>query len=261
MAERVQLEPAFVLHQRPFRETSLLLEILTPDFGRVGLVARGARRRRAQWRGILQPFVPLLLSWSRRGDLGTLSGAEAVGAVTLPIGERLLSAFYINELMLRLVPRHDANSDLFLRYREALAGLHGSADLAPVLRIFEKHLLQLLGYGLVLDHDVDSGVPIDAAARYRYIAQHGPVLAAAGKRVGVAVRGATLLALAAEQLSDEVQRGEARLLLTAILDEHVGPRPLATRELLRELRGEQQPGERCEGQNDAQRAAGQARTG
>jgi len=169
-----------------------------------------------------------------------VTGAEAVGAVSLPVGERLLGAFYLNELLLRLVQRHDANRELFGCYRDALAELTEGDEISSLLRVFEKRLLQLLGYGLVLDHDVDTGIAIDAAADYCYVAQHGPVHDPSGTRSGVRVRGATLRALADEHFESEQQRSEARRLLRAVFDELLGPRPLATRELLRDLRGEQQ---------------------
>ena len=143
MAEREQvlLERGFVLHQRPYRDSSQLLECVTGAHGRMGLVARGSRRAATRQRALLQPFVPLKLSWIRRGDLGRLTHVEADGPSYALEGQRLLAGFYANELLLRLTARGDPNSDVFSCYSRCLAQLGEAPSVARTLRVFELELL------------------------------------------------------------------------------------------------------------------------
>src|SRR5690349_6496209 len=151
---RAQFEPAHVLSVRPYRETSALVEAFSRRHGRVGLVARGARAPRAKLRGVLQPFQPLLLSFTEGGELGTLTGTEADGAPVALHGEAIFSGWYLNELVLRLLPRRDPHPQLYAHYAEALPALAGDGA-APALRVFEKRLLAELGYGLELPERVE----------------------------------------------------------------------------------------------------------
>ena len=134
------MQAAWVLHHRPYRETSSLLELLTEAHGRVGAVAKGARRPASRWRGLLQPFSPLLVSWTGGGDLVTVTGAEAAGAPLRIPGGRLMSAWYANELLLRLLQRHDPQRGVFIAYASVLAELAGEGSEAHALRVFEKRL-------------------------------------------------------------------------------------------------------------------------
>jgi DNA repair protein RecO (recombination protein O) len=225
---RVQLDPAYVLHCRPYRETSLILEALSYAHGRVGLVARGARAHRSPWRGLLQPFRPLLLSWSGRHELMTLTGAEAAGGPSLQ-GRALLAGLYLNELLVRLVPRGDPLPGLYEEYRLALETLHQGERDQPALRRFERRLLEILGYGMVLGERDDRGEPIDPARVYRYRVESGPVLGEGGE--GVPVRGATLLELTHGPLADPAAAREARQLMRYVLQHYLGDRPLGSRAL------------------------------
>lgn len=228
--ERIALQPAYLLHQHAWRETSRILEIFSRDHGRLGLVARGARRPRSPLHGVLQPFQPLLISWVGGGELGTLSGAESGAVPLLPLrGPALLSAFYLNELLLRLLPRHDSQAPLYMQYAQTLAQL--PVDPAPALRVFEKHLLAALGYGLNLTHAADDGAPLQPALRYRYDPERGP-LPAGAREMESSISGATLLALASERFEDRETLREARDLLRAALERQLAGRPLRTRELL-----------------------------
>ena len=231
---RVELEPGFILHHRPFRDTSLL-EVFSRDHGRVGMVARGARGPRSRLRGLLQPFRPLLLSWQLRGELGTLTAAEAAGPVPPPPtgGETLLGLYYLNELLLRLTARLDPHPDLYQLYAATFADITGAAPLAPALRRFERRLLDALGYGPDLVRDA-AGQAIDAAASYRYDPALG--LAACRADAGGALLGASVLALAEDRLADARALADARRLLRAALDVHLDGRPLKSRELLGRLR-------------------------
>lgn len=210
------------------------METFTREHGRVGLMARGVRSARSRLRGLLLPFRPLLLSWSGRGELPTLTGAETGSPVRALRGRALFSGFYLNELLLKLLPRNDAHPGLFDDYRRALDGLGESRALDGVLRTFEKRLLDALGYGPTLDRAADTGAPISPDRRYRYVPERGPV-EAAGAEGGPEVSGRTLLALAGGRIGDEDdgERAEARRLMRAILAPHLGPRPLGSRELFR----------------------------
>src|SRR6266404_7748539 len=148
--ERRDDQPAFVLHAHPYRETSLIVEALTADYGRVAMVARGARRARSELRGVLQAFQPLSLSWLGAGELKTLVKAEWRGGLPLVTGSALLCGFYLNELLLKLLPREDPHPRLFDAYESALSRLANGADQAPVLRQFELELMAELGYALPL---------------------------------------------------------------------------------------------------------------
>ncbi|HUR40190.1 MAG TPA: DNA repair protein RecO [Verrucomicrobiae bacterium] len=225
--KRVPLEPGFLLSVRPYRETSALLEALTAGHGRVGLVARGVRGAKSRLRGLLQPFQPLLLSWSEGGELGTLTGAEAAGRPATLAGEAVFSGWYLNELVLRLLPRRDAHPELYSSYCEALAALGGEGGVRA-LRVFELHLLAELGYAV---HVPETTEP---ESWYGYDPEGGLRLAEPGPD---AYRGASLLALAEESLQTEESLRDARRLLRAALKPHLGDRALRTPEMLRALRG------------------------
>lgn len=231
---RVTQQPAFVLHRYPYGETSLIVELLTRDHGRVGVLAKGARRPLAPSRAALAPFQPVLASVSGRGELPTLTQVEVpVPGVTLS-GDALWCGFYVNELLLRLLPRHDAHEGLHAAYGVILSRL-AAGDHECALRVFEKRLLQELGYGLLLETDARRR-PVDAGADYVYVLECGPVPVAEASQPGIPLRGASLLALAREQLEDAPAREEAKRLLRAAFARHLGERPLHTRALFQRLR-------------------------
>ncbi len=235
---RVLLQPAFILHRRPYLNTSLLLEAFSREQGRLGLVARGASAPRSRLKGLLQPFTPLLLSWTGAGELATLTGAEEAGRpVPLP-PNRVLAGLYVNELLVRLLPRQDAQPGLFAAYETVLAELATADGEEPPLRRFEKKLLEELGYGLTLDREAASGVPIVAEERYRYVLDRGP-LAASQSRTGVPISGRGLLALRDGILADPAVLKEVKRLTRAALAEQLRGRTLKTRELYRVKRDSQ----------------------
>ena len=233
-AIRVDLDAAFVLHQRRFRETSLLLEVFTEIYGRQAMIARGARRPGSRWHGLLTPFTPVLVSWTRRGELGTVTEVERRPGNGNLHGREVLSGFYLNELLMRMMARDDPHPELFLAYAEALADLSRLDEIEPVLRVFEKRLLESVGYGLILDHCVSDGAAIEPDRQYRYRAEHGPADGAGTS--GVAVSGATLMALAAESLTTAAHLSEAKRLMRHILDRHLDGKPLFSRRLFRPAR-------------------------
>jgi len=170
-------QPGYVLHTYAFRETSLVVETFTRSHGRVAMVARGAKRPRSSLRGSIMAFQPLALSWSGRGELRLLLRAEWQGGQPRLQGRALLCGFYLNELLLKLLPREDAHEQLFLDYQTALARLAGEPEPGAVLRRFERALLRELGYALTLERDSASGAGIDARRSYAYDPERGPVAA------------------------------------------------------------------------------------
>lgn len=209
------------------------MDLLTANHGRVAAVARGSRggRRRLP----LEPFQPLQVSWTGRGELFTLTGAESDGVAPRPAGEALMSLFYLNELLLRLTGKLDPHPGLFEYYAATVRDLCAGEDQATCLRRFEKRLLDELGYGLILSTDVD-GEPVAADAAYVYELEHGPRRVGRGASGKLPVSGDTLLAIEAGRLDTPAQRREARLLLTAAIDVYLGGRPLKTRQVLNALR-------------------------
>lgn len=234
---RVAQQPAFILHRYNYSETSLLLEAFARDFGRIGLIAKGARRASSEQRGLLNPFQPLLLDWTGRGELATLVRAD-VERLPIPLqGKALYCGFYLNELLLRLLLRHDPHEDLFAWYQQALERLQDPAGIEAALRVFEKRLLQAIGYGLVLDRTCD-GEPIETGSLYVYAAERGAVPAQRrGLEEGAAVHGATLLGLHAEDLRDEAMLRESKMLLRSVLAQYIGDKPLHTVRLFRKTGG------------------------
>lgn len=233
--ERVALTPAYVLHQRAWRESSRIVEVFSREYGRVGLVARGIRRPGSPWRALLSPFRPLALSWSLRGELGTLVQVESAGPTPGLSGQSLMAAFYLNELLLCLTARHDPQPELYDHYAETLATIPDPATLEAGLRMFELRLLQAIGYGLNLERDARNGEPVVANARYRFEPDLGPVPVGDDEFAGIIVQGSTLIKLSAGELTGAVHIREARALLRAALDVQLGGRRLKTREVLRDL--------------------------
>jgi DNA repair protein RecO (recombination protein O) len=232
-AERVSLAPAFLLHQRAWRETSRLLEVWSREYGRIGLVARGVRRPNAPQRSLLQAFTPVLMSWSQRGELGNLGAVESAGPPASLRGRPLMAAFYMNELLLRLLPRQDAHPDLYDAYAETLLGLAGERP-AVALRLFETRLLSAIGYGLNFVQ-TPSGEDVDADTDYLYDLDAGPRLANGRKGPGVPMRGRALLALGHGTLDDADDLKAAKRLLAAALERHLDGRALKTSGVMRAL--------------------------
>jgi DNA repair protein RecO (recombination protein O) len=222
--ERVTLEPALLLHRRPYRDTSQLLEILTETHGRVGLVARGRKSASS-----LQLFQPLLLSWTRKGELGTLGATEVDGPAHRLQGRRAVCGLYMNELLMRCLARDDPHAEVVHAYRDALQELAGDTDEADALRRFELALLDGLGFGLDLLHDAAGDEPVVAGSKYRFVPHQGIVRA--GTDDG-AVDGAHLLALAAGEAVASDGRAAVRRIVTEALAQLIGERPLETRRLL-----------------------------
>lgn len=232
---RYQDELAFVLHSYPFRETSLIIEVLSRRHGRLAMVARGARRPKSSLRGLLLGFQPLLLSWYGKGEMHTLHAAEWQGGQPYLQGTALMCGFYLNELLLNLLARDDPHEQLFDYYRATLYRLALDADYAPTLRSFERRLLQELGYALVLEHEAGGDKPIQPEVCYRYILERGAVPDPGGTQEGLPILGKTLLDIAADDYSDPVTAQQSKQLMRALLRHRLGGRRLHTRELIKDL--------------------------
>lgn len=222
---RIHLEPAYVLHSRSFRETSLIVEAFTRDHGRIAVVARGAKSARSRWRNVLQPFRPLLISWNQKSDLGTLTSADQVASPPPLQGQSLYCGMYLNELLMRLLHRGDPHDEVFERYRQVLSELARDVAPQPVLRVFEKHLLEAIGYAMLLDREYEGGVEVQMQSWYDYTPDRGPALSS-GPGKG-RVTGRALLALHREDLYEE-SLPELRMLMRAVLGYHLGSKPLAS---------------------------------
>jgi len=231
----VRSEPhyAYVLHRRRYRETSLLLDCLSREYGRVAVIAKGAARPKKRSSEALQAFRRFTMTWSGRSELRTLTSHDTDDAPLQLSGDRLFSGFYANELIMRLTGRDDPNAEIFAVYENTLNALADDpADIEPLLRAFEKAMLDACGYGLQLTSDVESGADIDPASRYHYVVERGPMLAGDGGR-GVDVSGSALLALDGRISFAPDNLREAKRLMRFILQHYLGDRPLASRTLFR----------------------------
>ena len=227
----MEFQRAFILHQRPYRNTSAILEVYAENTGRIGLVARGVRDRKGKGNG-LQPFQPLLLSWRTRGELGNLLQFEMDGTPIPLVGRRIYSGLYLNELMYRLLRRQDANPELFALYEWSLRCLIEGRE-EGVLRLFEKRLLELMGYGLLLEQNAVDDQPVQGSLRYFYHIERGPVPIGAEREQGVPISGKALLALANESFLDPDLMPDMKRLLRAVLGFYLGSKPIRSRELYR----------------------------
>lgn len=223
---------AFVLHSTPYRETSLIVDLITREFGRVAVVAKGAKRPHSTLRAVLMPFQPLVASWSGTGELHTLTGAEWSGGLANPSGDALLCAFYLNELIMRLLAREDPHPQLFDAYHESLAALAADAPREETLRRFEWALLRETGHAPSLDTD-SHGAAIDDRSRYQWQPGGGFMLAEPGAES--AISGKTLLELARGELLSAATRAQAKYLARAILAHELEGAPLRTRQILIDL--------------------------
>jgi DNA repair protein RecO (recombination protein O) len=252
------MDKGYVLHSYPYRETSLILQMWTEKHGRLGLVAKGARRPRSASRSVLVPFQPLSVDWFGRGELRTLKTAEPAAPATPLGGSSLLSAFYLNELILKLTTRDDPHEGLFAAYDTAIGALRAITraaprasgmiaaepatqppprDIEPVLRRFELALLQELGYAVELAREARSHAAIDADREYWYVAEKGPIAVAEGESPANAVRlrGRTLFDLARGSFDDPVTAAQSKQLMRLLIHHSLNGQELATRVLVRDL--------------------------
>jgi len=228
---RVELQPAYILHTRPYRDTSLIVDFLTPEFGRVSAVARGVRQRKGNKRQLLNPFSRLLVSWQGKTDLKLLTSVESDNHYVQLHGNYLYSGFYLNELLVRLLPEMDSHNALFVDYENSLNALSRADALEPLLRQFEFHLLAELGYAVDFTHDARSQQPIDPAEKYECDIHEGFFSASPMSPAQFLIQGECLLAIAADDYCDAETRLIAKQLTRMMLKPLLGSRPLKSREL------------------------------
>jgi len=232
---RVAEQPAFVLHSYPYRETSLIIDVLSRDHGRVALIAKGAKRAHSALRGVLQTFQPLSLSWSGKGEMYTLTGAEWVGGMLPLTGDALLCGFYANELLVKFCAREDPYPELFQHYIVTLARLAQHEPAVQVLRSFERVLLRETGYAMSLGRTA-SRQPVQPDGQYVFdpergvrdaapaLPAHWPVLA-----------GQTLLDMERDDYHRPQTIAQSKALMRFLLNTWLGGAPLATRQILIDL--------------------------
>ncbi len=236
---QVHLQPAYVLHHRPYRDSSRILELFTRDHGRVSVFARGARggrNRAGSLMSVLQPFNRVLVSWTGRGEAGQLTAAEFDGAFSMMPPAQLVSGYYLNELLLKLFARHDGHPEVFALYSATIENLKSSREPLKALRIFEKRLLDALGYGLVLDTDALTNEPIEPERMYHYRLEQGAVKALDVAEGRLVFSGRSLLSLARDELTTDTALTDARRLLGAALERCLDGRELKSRQVLLALR-------------------------
>ena len=235
--KRVFQQPAYILHSRAYQNTSLLVDAFTANYGRIRFVAKGARRLKSAFAGKLQVFTPLLISWSGKGDLYTLNSAELASfrknnSVTGALrGSALISAYYLNELLIRFVSLEDPHSDLFYYYVDTLDKLFYKQSIENTLRNFEKWLLEETGYSLVLTHDARTGKAVTEDQVYLYDIAEGPRIYKTNDNAGLQVSGKTLIELDRGSFSGKDTLRQAKQLMRMIIASHLGDKPLKTRKL------------------------------
>ena len=231
---RVQQQPGYILHHRPFRDTSQILDIFSRDHGKIAVIARGSRSAKSRLAGILRPFLPLKVSWVAKSDLGTLTGAEAAGPPAGMVGDALLSAFYVNELLLHFLHRHDPQPEIFALYEEVVSALVSTRNVAASLRSFEFEFLSLLGYAVNLEHEFGSHDRLDMERYYQHRMEQG--LVAVERPEGPLVfKGSVLAGIAEQRFDDPDILRAANSLLREIIGFHLGGKELKSRKVLMEL--------------------------
>lgn len=225
---RVESQTAFILHRRAYRETSFLIDLFSRDFGKLALIFKGARRGRSKLTANLQPFVPLSVSWTGRGELQSLIGAEIIAPPLQLSGIASYCGFYLNELLDRLLHRNDPHPDLFELYQNTLVELANQTYIESTLRRFELELLNQLGFGLQLENEAGTEEPIAREETYNYHVDHGPVAADQGACL---VSGSTLIDLKQGNRLSAVALREAKRLLRITIDYHLEGKPLKSRSL------------------------------
>ena len=233
---RVQDQPAYILHHRAFRDTSQILEVITPDYGRLSLMSRGSRGAKSRLKNTLQSFRPLIIGWSGKGEMPTLTSAEPQQVKLLKlIGKALPSAFYVNELTIKLFHKHDVNNNIYRLYESVIRLLAEEHEIEPILRLFEKQLLEELGFGLNLSVNAETGESVLADDEYAYYLEHGSVHLSSVSDESYILRlsGKSLLDLDNNALDSEQSLKDAKRLMRVVLNYYLEGKPIKSRELFR----------------------------
>jgi DNA repair protein RecO (recombination protein O) len=231
---RVSAQPGFVLHSYPYKETSLIVDVFSRDYGRIALVAKGAKRPHSKLRGVLQTFQPLSVGWSGKSEVRTLTAAEWVGGL-LPLEKAaLLCGFYLNELLVKLLARDDPHAALFDHYIAALNQLAHDEPAPIVLRKFERALLKEIGVATDFTMCTSTAKAVDPEQSYVVDPEHGPRIARAADR-WPCVSGKTLLDMERQDYADLATQTQSKMLMRFLLAHHLGGMQLNTRQILIDL--------------------------
>lgn len=231
-------EPAYVLHRRPWRETSLMVDLFTLNYGRMTVIAKGANSAKSPLKAQLQPFQPLVVDWTGRGDLKTLTQVDVRRGPAVTRTLSLYSGLYLNELLQRILPAADPHPTLFAAYIDAIGRLSDATDVEPVLRRFERAFASALGYDFAWDLATDTRQSVEPCRQYCYDPEQGIV---SDVSPGVRLQnlpGDVLLALAREDFESEPCRRVAKRVMRVLTDYLLQGRPLNSRSLFTHLRGE-----------------------
>ena len=235
-SKRITGEPAFVLHTYAYKETSLIVELFTRTYGRVGVLAKGARRPKSSQRGVLNLFQPIVVGWGGRGELKTLYEADWRPGGKVPPGSTLISGYYLNELLLKLMMREDPHEGLFDAYERIVFDFSSNdVHIEKSLRRFEKFLLQELGYGLDLTMDAKTRNLVDQNALYTYVIGRGPVKISETAKVEVKLLGRVLMDIADDKYDDVSTLSQSKQLMRFVINHYLGNKSLHTRKLILDL--------------------------
>lgn len=229
--KKLNLTPVYIIHSCKYKENSLLIDVFSREYGVLKLLAKGARKNKRQQGIGFSLYQQYLFSWYLKTDLGILTDIELSNPITVLKGKRILLGFYLNEIIIRLLNKHEPFPDLFDYYCLTLINLINNSAEEIFLRFFEKKLLQSIGYGLVLDHDVHTGNPIVEGKDYYYQFERGPSIVSSNSKNECKVSGETLIGLKNESFINVKLINEARLLLRSVLAIYLGSKPLASKEL------------------------------
>jgi len=227
---RFSLHDAYILHSRSYKESSLIIDLFTRDFGRVSIIAKGVKKSKRSLFGLLQPFTPILVSWIGKGELYTLTNVELNGVFKYLYGTNLLCGYYVNELILRFLHKEDPYEVLYTAYSKVISSLKSTKDIEPLLRQFECDLFQELGYGLNLTIDTKTGKKVESHKTYFFQIEHGPTLEQISE-TNIQVSGETLLLLECNNLVDKKTLFESKKLMRYIINYYLGGKPLKTHQL------------------------------
>jgi DNA repair protein RecO (recombination protein O) len=226
----IHLQPAFILKQRQYRESSLIIDVFTQDFGKVSLVAKGVRKTKSKTAGLLQPFIPLNLSYLGRGELKTLTHVELAKPYLQLTGLSLYCGFYVNELIACLLLTEDPHPEVFNLYENCLTDLLKSDQIEATLRLFELDLIEAIGYGLQLAYDLQHHKTLSPEARYHFDIEQGPIESPEGH-----FSGQTLISLQTRTLEDPKILYEAKLLMRHVINHYLHGKPLKSRAVINQI--------------------------
>jgi DNA repair protein RecO (recombination protein O) len=223
-------QPAFILHQRHYRESSLIIDVLTQELGRISLIAKGVRKTKSKTVGLLRPFVALSLSFVGKSDLRTLTDVEAVGLPNELTGVALYCGFYVNELVCHFLHKDDPHPEVFKDYQECLSKLAKGAQIEAALRIFELNLMDNIGYGVNLGYDALHGQPINPNKKYLFNKDEGLI-----EDMGGQFSGSALQAIKQRQFGNPSVLSEAKLLMRTVIDAHLHGKQLKSRSVINSI--------------------------